>query len=164
MFKVNDTVIHTGMGICTVSEITKMKVGNNPPRDFYVLKPIYENSGTKIFVPIDSNIPLRYPLDANKIKDILSEVGSAETLWVENDAIRKNKFSEIIKSNDHIKIIKLLCELHEKRIEKEKSGKKLHLLDEKILHEAERLIHGELAYSMQIEPENVAEYIINNLK
>lgn len=163
MFKVNDTVVHTGMGICTITEITKMKVGNNPIRDFYVLKPIYENSGTKIFVPMDSKITLRYPLDTNKIKDILIKVSSTETLWVENDTIRKNKFSEIIKSNDHIKIIKLLCELHEKRIEKEKNGKKLHLSDEKVLHEAERLIHGELAYSMQIEPENVAEYIMNEL-
>ena len=131
MFKVNETVVHSGMGICTVSEITKMKVGNNPPRDFYVLKPVYENSGTKIFVPTDSNIPLRYPLDTQKIKKILSEVNNSQTLWDENDAIRRNKFNEIIKSGDHIKIIKLICELHEKRIEKQATGKKLHLSDEK---------------------------------
>ncbi len=163
MFKVNETVVHSGMGICTVSEIRKMKVGNNPPRDFYVLKPIYENSSTKIFIPVNSEIPLRYPLDSKKIKEILSEVNASQTLWVENDALRKIKFTEIIKSGDHTKIIKLICELHEKKIEKESTGKKLHLSDEKALLEAERLIHGELAYSMQIEPENVAEYIMNEL-
>ncbi len=163
MFKVNETVVHSGLGICTVSEIRKMKVGNNPLRDFYVLKPVYENSATKIFIPIDSNIPLRYPLNSDKIKEILSEVNSEGTLWNENDALRKIKFNEIIKSGDHRKIIKLICELHEKKIEKESCGKKLHMSDEKALLEAERLIHGELAYSMQIEPENVAAYIMNEL-
>ena len=29
MFKINDTVIHSGMGVCTVTVIIKMSVGKN---------------------------------------------------------------------------------------------------------------------------------------
>lgn len=163
MFKINDTVIHSGMGVCTVTDIIKMSVGRKPPREFYVLTPHYEKAGTKIYVPIDSQIQLRVPLNPDKIKEILKQVADSEALWVDNDSARKTNFSEILHSGDHTKLIKLICELHEKKQEKEKSGKKLHLHDEKVLHEAERLIHGELAYCMQIEPENVAEFIMNEL-
>lgn len=163
MFKVNDTVVHPSMGICTVTDITKMAVGKNPPKDFYVLKPKYENSGTKIYVPVNGKIELRYPLDAEQIKKILGEVLKTPALWIDNDVLRKAEFTEILRGGDHTKILKLIYELHENKNKKEQSGKKLHLSDEKVLREAERLIHGELAYSMQIEPENVAEYIMSVL-
>ncbi len=163
MFKVNDTVVHPSMGICIVTDITKMAVGKNPAREFFVLTPKYENTGTKIYVPSDGKIELRYPLDSERIKEILKDVLNTQALWNDNDALRRAEFTEILRSGNHTKIIKLIYELHEKQKEKEKNGKKLHLSDERILREAERLIHGELAYSMQIEPENVAEYIMSVL-
>ncbi len=160
MFNINEIVIHRGMGVCEVSEITKMKVGNNPNASFYVLKPLYENKGTKIFVPCERESLLRTPINSKEIELILLEVKNTPALWVENDALRRNKFSEILKSGDHKQIIKLICELHAIKNEKEEIGKKLHLSDEKILNEAERLIHGELAYTMKIEPHEVAEFIM----
>lgn len=163
MFNLNSIVVHPTMGVCTVTEIKKMSIGKNPPKDFYVLKPKYENYGTKIYIPVDGKIKLREPLNSEKIKEMLQDAAKAPLVWNNNDMLRKSEFTEILHSGNHFEIIRLIYTLHEMKKEKELSGKKLHLADERIMKEAERLIHGELAYSMNINPENVAEYIMNEL-
>lgn len=164
MFNIGEIVVHPGMGVCKIENITDIALGKEPKKKFYVLCPVYENDKTKVYVPTNGKISLRYPLSEESIGEVLELVKTTEDLWVENDIQRKTDFQNILRSGNHIKIIKIIKELHEKNEEKKLSGKKLHIADEKILKEAEKHIHGELAYSMQINPDEVAPYIISKLK
>ena len=47
--------------------------------------------------------------------------------------------------------------------EKKKTGKKLHMADGRIMQEAEKMIHQEFAYSLKLDIDEVASYIMNEL-
>ncbi len=164
MFKINDTVVHTGMGVCKITEIKSENFAKLGTRQFYVLKPIYDNNQTTVYVPVDSDkIVLKKLLSEEEIEKLLSEIDFSKSIWIENDVVRKEKFSQILKSGERTEIILLIKELHLQLEEREKTGKRLHIADEKILREAEKLIHQELAFSMNIEVEQVAEFIIKHM-
>ena len=44
MFKIGDTVVHPGMGVCKIENIKAESFGRGVLRQFYVLKPIYDNN------------------------------------------------------------------------------------------------------------------------
>ena len=61
-------------------------------------------------------------------------------------------------------IIKLIKTLYLKKQEKAKEGKKLMIGDEKLMQEAEKILHQELALILDIKPEEVAPFITSELK
>ncbi len=163
MFEIGNVVIHSGMGVCRITEIKEEQIAK-ALRKFYVLSPLYENTSTKIFIPTDkAEMLLRLPLTKADVLSALNAAQAEPTLWDEQDNLRKEKFTAIIKSADHAKIIHLLKELHEKRREKESIGKKLRISDEKLLCEAERIIHQELAYTMNIAIDEIRDFIMENI-
>ena len=164
MFKCLDYVMHPGMGVCKIEEIKKQSIFKNQEREFYVLRPVYENEKTLIYVPIDSEkIKLRKLLTKNDIKNIISTLPGCETVWIENELQRKETFMRTLKSCDHVAIMGIIKVLYEHRLAKQECGKKLYLSDEKLLKEAERLIHQELAFTMEINPDEVANFIADEL-
>lgn len=164
LFKISDTVVHPGMGVCKITNIKDEDFAKLGKKQFYVLKPIYDNNQTTVYVPVNSEkITLKKLLSEEEIEALLSEINFSKSVWIDNDVVRKEKFTQILKSGDRVEIILLIRELHLKLEEKEKAGKRLHISDEKILREAEKLIHQELAFSMNIEVEQVAEYIIKHI-
>ena len=115
-------------------------------------------------MPVDSTkIVLKKLLSEEEIIDLLNKIDFSRSVWVDNDVIRKETFFKILKSGDRKEVILMLKELHEQRIEKERNGKRLHVNDEKILCEAEKIIHEELAFSMNISIEDVGDYIVKHI-
>ncbi len=164
MFKCSDFVVHPGMGVCKIEEIKKQAIIKNQEREFYVLRPVYENEKTLIYVPVDSEkIKLRKLLTKNDIKNIISALPNNKSAWIENEQQRKEAFTRTLKSGDHIAIMGIIKALYDCRLEKQQCGKKLYLSDEKILNEAERLIHQELAFTMEIKPDEVTNFILDEL-
>ncbi len=164
MFKISDTVVHPGMGVCKITDIKSENFAKLGSKQFYIMTPIYENTQTTVYVPVDSpKITLKKLLSEEEIEKMLSEIDFSKSIWIENDMARKDKFSQILKSGDRKDILLLIKELHLKLEEREKTGKRLHIADERILREAEKLIHQELAFSMNIKVEQVAEYIIKHM-
>ncbi len=165
MFNVGDTVMHSGMGVCRVEKIEKKEITKGKTNEFYVLKPVYENEKTTVYVPVNSDkIKLRHLLTQEDIKKIISALPENKSEWIDNDARRKEEYSKIIKNGDHIATMGVIKELYERKKEKEQSGKRLHIADEKLLGEAQKIIHQELAFTMNIELDDVADFIGEQLK
>lgn len=165
MFNIGDTVMHPGMGVCKIENIKTETFSRAMQRNFYILKPLYENNNTTIYVPVDSPKPiLKKLITKEDIQGLIKSLkNDTDVLWVDNDLQRKELFSTIIKEGNREKLIKLIKELHERKEERQQSGKRLHISDERFLLEAEKLLHQELAYTMHIEPEEVASFIIESL-
>ena len=53
MYKSGDILMHPGLGVCEVKEITKKEIAKNDIRTYYILKPVYGNSSTTVFLPVD---------------------------------------------------------------------------------------------------------------
>ena len=88
----------------------------------------------------------------------------AQTEWIDNEQQRKEKFSKIVKEGDHRELIKLIRALYFNREEKHRSGKKFYLSDERIMKEAETILHEEFAHVLNIKLEEVVPFIMGELQ
>ena len=164
MYKTGDTVIYPGTGVCRITDIVKQKFMRCEERTYYVMKAVYDNSDTTIYCPVDNaDIKLKKLLDKDEIRELIRTFPTEESLWKENDNERKKYFASIVKEGDRKKLLKLITEVHTKKNEREAEGKKLHVSDEKAMAEAEKILHQELAFSLDMSTEEVAAFIMKEL-
>lgn len=163
MFQVNDTVMYGSSGVCRISEISAKKFGNKEVL-YYVLKPVYDENST-IYCPVDSpKLKIRKLLSVDEIYRLIQEMPDSQTEWVNNEQQRKEKFNKILKEGDHRELIRLIRALYFNREEKRRTGKKFYLSDERIMKEAETMLHEEFAHVLKIELEEVVPFITGELQ
>lgn len=160
MYQQNDIVMHPGAGVCKIEDVREEKF-TGQKRQYYVLRPMYENTATTIFVPTDSQkVVLRKLLSKEEIVNMIHAVSLDTSLWVESPAERKETFQRLLHEGDHTTLIRLIAELHTHRRETEAAGRKFHAADEKVLQEAEKRIHQEFAHTLELEVEEIAPIIM----
>ena len=163
MFKIGDVVMHVGAGVCTVEDLQEKKFGKLGKNQYYVLKPLSDNHST-IFFPVENDgTKVRKLLTQKDIDDLLENVLCVDNLWLDDDRSRQHLFGEILKSGDHKRIIKMISEIHFKRDEKLKAGKKLRVTDEKTMNAAEFMIHQEFSYALNLPLDGVVHYVMKKL-
>ena len=163
MFCIDEVVVHPNSGVCRIADIRTERFASSAEK-YYVLSPVFSTSPTRIYVPVSGNrIKLRYPLSKQAVLSAIDSSLSVKAQWLDDEKERNERFSSVLREKEPTAIIEMICELHKKRIERASEGKKLKSNDEKILSEAEKLIHLEFAYVLGIDPDNVAKFIMNRL-
>lgn len=163
MYAAGDTVMHAGTGVCKIDEIRKENFGGTVGQMYYVLSPIYENK-SQIFVPVEKGDGrIRKLLSEEEIYTVLDAVTECGTIWVSDDRMRREKFSKVLHGDNRADVIKLISELHERKREVGKKGKRLHFADQHFLDEAERVVNQEVAYVFHLDMKDVPEFIMNRL-
>lgn len=163
-FSVNDTVIYGTHGVCTVEEISKREFCGTTG-DYYTLKPVFSDRST-IYVPVEKNTDPkpRKVMSESEVYEVIRDLPASQCAWVENDMARKNAFSGILKSGSASEIAGLVKTLYEKHASLEKQNKRLHSADKRVLSEAEKMFHEEVAYVLNIERDSVAPFISETLR
>lgn len=163
MYAAGDTVMHAGTGVCKIDEIRKENFGGKVGQMYYVLSPVYENK-SQIFVPVEKGDGrMRKLLSEEEIYTVLDAVTECGTIWVSDDRMRQQKFSQVLHGDNRADVIKLISELYERKREVGKKGKRLHFADQHILDEAERVVNQEVAYVFHLDMKDVPEFIMNRL-
>lgn len=164
MYKAGEQVLYDSEGICTINEIAE-KTFAGMTSVFYVLTPI-NRPATTIYVPVNNpkrTAKMKKVLSKQEIYDLIDSMPDEETIWIENDAERKQVYGEIIHSGDRVKLIQLLKTLQLHKTRQEKSGKKLHISDEHFMKTAEKILHEELSHVLNIDIDDVAPFIVHQL-
>lgn len=162
---IGDSVIYGGDGVCEITDIENMEMSGKI-REYYVLAPVF-NKSMKIYVPVDNRKSLqhiRYALTGEQAKALIDDMPSMETIWINNEHMRKEEYRKIIGRADLRELVSLIKTLYLKRLEREEKGKKLYACDEVFLSSAEKLLYGEIAAAMGIERDEVAEYIARHIE
>ncbi len=165
MFNVGNIVSYGMQGICEISEIAEKKFKSDVIQ-YYVLVPVFEKN-SKIFVPVKNEIltaKMRRILSKDEILDIIESMPDNEIIWIENDNERKEKYKEIISGGDRTKIVKLIKTLYLHQQNQKQIGKKLHISDERLLKEAEKVLYDEFAFVLNINRDDVLSYIIDRIE
>ncbi len=163
-FRKGDTVIYGSAGICEVEEVSRQSFLGEE-REYYVLHSLYTN-GERVFVPIDNPTLTgrMFPtLTRDQIDALLASLPDTTPAWIESDDARKNRFAEILVSGDRAALLGMIYSLYDHRERQEKKGKKLHIADERSFREGEKLLYGEFAHVLEMEPEEVPDYIRRKL-
>lgn len=131
---------------------------------YYVLKPVAEKSSSTVYLPVvRGNQMLRRLLNREAILDMIREAANHESLWISDSKQRKETFTRILSEGNYVKMIKLIQELHEQRILRERDGKKKCASDENILAEADRRLHQEFSHVLHMTMEETISFIRQRL-
>lgn len=161
MLNIGKTVSYGAQGICTISEITEKKFKADIIK-YYVLEPVFDKN-SKIFVPIDNEkltSRMKEILSKDEIIEIINSLANEETTWINDDNERKEAYKQIILSGDRNEIVKLIKALYLHRENQKLIGKKLHISDERLLKEAEKVVYDEFAYVLNIDRDDVLPFIL----
>jgi len=164
IYKQGDVIIYGAEGLCKVVDITEKQFGKEKVQ-YYVLEQMGK-TGSVTYVPANNERSL------NKMRPVLTKEeiytlfnDDAQKLdWIEKDRDRQKIFKEIILFGNTKDLINLIKTLHLKQQEQKIIGKKLHISDERIFKDAEKIIDEEIAYIFEIPKESVHDFIVENIK
>lgn len=164
MYNVNDIIIYGSQGACRIEEIVE--------KDFCGKKAMYYNltllcnENATIFVPVNNaalTSKMKRILTLDEVHEIIDNIPNEETIWIENENTRKEKYKEIILSGNRKDLVKLIKTLHLYKQEQLKKGKRLYSCDEIMLKEAEKLLYDEFALVLNIKRDAVLPFILDRI-
>ena len=163
-YQINDTVFYGTNGVCRISAIEQLSFSDNPD-DYYILRPVYNASST-IFVPLGN------PTLCGRIRPVMTEEQMlllfrrmTEEIpdWIEDNNRRRAVFSDILQDAEPEKVLAVLRCLRSRSETLRRKKKRLHISDEKLFHDAERMLHEEIAYVAGIPMDEVDGYIARHV-
>ncbi len=164
MFCKEEYVMHRSEGVCVVEDIRTERFPGTAPRDYYILRPVYENTGTTVFLPVDTaEKRLRPLLTAAEIDALLTEAAAHPGQWNENDRSRQEEQAALLREGEPLAMLQrlLLLQAHQKQVMA--AGKKLRFFDDHAMHELEALIREEYAHVLNLPPQSVKSYIAERI-
>ena len=102
-------------------------------------------------------------LSAEEIQEMIRQLPGAEPIWIDDENRRRQAYSEILRDGDRLTVLRLLKALYRHRDSLQTTGRKFHASDERFLKEAEKLISGEFAHVLHMEPSQIPLYIRQQL-
>lgn len=100
----------------------------------------------------------------NEVYSLINTMPHNESIWIEDINLRKEKYTKILKSGDNKQLVKLIRTLYLEKEKKKVEGKKLYVNDEKIMTDAEKLLHEEFALVLDIKVDEVLPFILGKLE
>lgn len=164
-FNPGEYVVYHTQGICKVSAIVEREICGKT-EEYFELHPVYDES-VCLFLPVkNSNITdkMRKVITKEEIDDVIKDSTAETDIWIENDNRRREKYREIIAEGDRKQLIRLIRTLYNRRKSLQGTTKKLHVADERVMKEAEKILHEEFAFVLGIEPAQVVPYIIKKIE
>lgn len=158
MFKSGDYVVNSNNGICKIDGTVTMNTPNGN-KEYYLLIPLNEPSA-KIYIPLDSaSRRIRYAMNREAAMQLINCIKNINEAYIENEKEREKVYKAAISSCDPQKLVGIIKTLYLRRLEREQSGKRNTVVDERYFKLAENQLHSELSFALQIEKEQVIAMI-----
>ena len=149
MFQAGDLLVYGTTGVCRVLSIDRRqeRVGSTrQERLYYQLKPIYQ--GGLIYTPVDNDkVSMRPIISRQEAEDLISEIPhlhpAASSGFHHSGA--DSTYQASLRRDNCRSLVELAMSIHAKRRQAESQNRRLGMVDERYLKQAERLQPGELA-------------------
>lgn len=152
--------VYGASGVCKVEDICVRDYGSGK-KEYYVLQPVYDLRST-LSVPVDSPAfaaHARELLSKQEVLDIIDSLPNTQADWIRDDKERVETFRSLLEGGIRKDIAVLIRTLYLHKKELAEKGKKLRSSDETIMQRAEKLLYGEFAWVLGIEPKEVVDFI-----
>ena len=160
MFSIGDTVV-TSNGVCQIEKIGPLTgMGKSAAgKEYYTLKPYFDNGG-KIYIPVaNDEESMRFALTKDEVNTLVNEINTLEQIDIFDEKLREAEYKNAINSKDPRRLIRIIKTMYYRRKQRAESGKKSTAIDERYFKIAESRLYDELALALEIEREDVKEYI-----
>lgn len=153
MFEVNDIVLYNQTDVCRVQDVRRMPFLDRERIDYYVLKPLYEESpsNSTVYVPVGADESrLRRAFTAEELREMLRDE-SIRVAWIDSPMIRKKEYADLLNRNHPRELIGLIRTVTRRRAEKLSAGQKFSEVDEKVLTSAEKRLYPLFRYILNVD-------------
>ena len=166
MFQPGDLVVYGTTGVCRVEEITKPNLtGADRNRSYYLLKPLYQDG--VIYTPAEGGkVPMRPVISAGEAEALIDLIPSihAEACRAPTLQALAQHYQSAVRSHDCRDLVELMMSIYAKQKQAEAQKRRLGMVDERYMKQAERLLYGELSIALDIPFEEVQPYIARRVE
>ena len=165
MFSIGQNVICGNKGVCTVEDIAVLDIsGVDKAKKYYILKPLYIAAST-VYVPVDSAFTsIRAVLTKEEAEELIHGIPDIPLLEIKNERLLEQDYKSCMKSNNCSEWLKLIKTIYERKQMRMQTGRKETAVDSKYFKIAEDILYGELSVALDIERNQVSQYIAERLK
>lgn len=160
MYNIGEYVSYKTTGICTVDGMTEMEIpGTKDKKEYYVLKPVYEEGGV-IYCPADqAEVSLRSVLSKNEAENLLGELMDLPIYDLSNKKVLDEACKNAISTGLSKEYLIVLKTLWTERVQRLAQGKKITTTNERFFKTCQDKFCGELAIALGQEKTDVVAMI-----
>ena len=155
------SMVYYGLdGVCCVMGPVEKKYDGVTSR-YLEHRPFFRKNDC-IYLPEDNEAllaRLRPLIGKEEIPAILAEGKALDCPWIEPEPLRRESFKAYMWSGNPRQLLALIRTIYQRKTELAVCGKKLRSSDAAFLKDAERLLHEEFAYVLEIPVPEVPAYI-----
>ncbi len=160
MYQVGELIIYGPEGVCRVDAVGPLTIrGAKKGTDYYTLSPL--NQGGQIYAPVDSKTSTRRIMTRDEALALIDKIPDVpeEICDFSNPRLLGEHYHVLLDSGDSLDLVRLLRAIYAKGREAAARGRRLSQVDLRSRERAEKMLHGELAISLEIPVEEVRDYI-----
>lgn len=169
MYQTGQYILYGKTGVCQVEGTDSQAIPREKgTRLYYVLRPLYQNGS--ILAPVDNVdngvIPTRPIMSRKEAQAFIEELPAlkSEPYYNQNLTQLREHYREQLGSLTGRDLALLICSIYFKKQETRAANKKLGMVDQQFMDEAESLLYGELAAALGIDRDEVKDYISKTLR
>lgn len=163
-FDIGDYVVYGSNEVCRIEDKVVRCFDGSIEKEYYKLIPVY-SKGSTFYIPSDNyEGKVRRLLTKEEIYALIDEMPETEAAkWCDDKNQRKSMFFSVLRSDNYHELISMMRSLYLKREQQVSKGKKLLASDERVMHEAEKLMHHEFAFVLGINENEIENFIESRL-
>ena len=164
MYEIGTEVMYGVSGVCKIVDIRNEKFSDEE-KLYYVLSPISDMNAS-IYVPVNnpkSVSRMKEVLSKEEVYELIHSMPEREIYNEENNKVRKELFTHILKEGNRIELVKLIKTVYYEKKQREQQGKKIWTADETALKKAEKMLYEEIAAVLDLGYDEVLPFIKSEL-
>lgn len=168
MFRPGELLVYGSTGVCRVLSIDQRQEfvdGVKQCRSYYQLKPLHQ--GGIIYTPVDNGkVSMRYVISRREAEDLIDAIPTMKPMELRAATTQAltQYYQTSLRKHSCRSLLELTMAIYEKRCRAEAQNRRLGMVDERYMKQAEQLLFGELAAALDIPYEEVRPYIAARLK
>ncbi len=165
MFQPGELVVYGATGVCRVEEIGGLdQLGQERNRLYYFLRPLWQDG--VIYAPVDNKkVSMRPVMSREEAEALIDEMPNIQAAACQEGTAqaRAQRYQSAVRDGGHQALIEMMKAIHRKRGQAERKNRRLGMIDERYMKQAERLLYGELATALDIGFDEVESYIASRI-
>lgn len=165
MYQIGEQVVYGIHGVCRVVDREERMIDRKCVT-YLALEPVGQE-GSRYLVPTHNAAAMGKLKAMLSKEELLQLMESREVYsddWIRDENHRKQTYRELISSGDRVRLMKMVRSLYRHKAAQTAAGRRIHLCDDNFLRDAEKLLTGEVAIVMGLDPEQAKQYLRNKLK
>ena len=166
MFQPGELVVYGSTGVCRVEKIVGLdQPGRDRNRRYYLLRPLWQDG--VIYAPVDSEkVPMRPVISREEAEALIDQMPAMEAAVCRGASAQAlaQQYQAAVRDGGHQALIEMMKAIHFKRGQAESKNRRLGMIDERYMKQAERMLYGELATALGIGFDEVEPYIASRIE